>query len=143
MKNNNSFKKISDSILRELILLFAPETLNTLHLASLYNDSKSKERIRKIKICRKKIYKIIIRFKENDLEYYKQLNNVQLFYTIYNKMEYLDQKELKILRDFCYSLSDKYDLRIRRDEDEEETEDQIYYKYSNIIDNIIDERSSY
>lgn len=143
MKNNNSFKKISDSILRELILLFIPETLNTLHLASLYNDSKSKERIRKIKICRKKVYKIIIRFKENDLEYYKQLNNVQLFYTIYNKMEYLDQKELKILRDFCYSLSDKYDLRIRRDEDEEETEDQIYYKYSNIIDNIIDERSSY
>ncbi len=31
------------------------------------------------------------------------INKVELFYKLYNKLDYLTSKELKLLRNFCYA----------------------------------------
>lgn len=65
------------------------------------------------------------------------INNVELFYKVYNKLDYLTSKELKVLRNFCYALYNPYDLRILSDHNME-TEDDIYKKYRIILDDCIE-----
>ena len=68
------------------------------------------------------------------------INNVELFYKVYNKLDYLTSKELKVLRNFCYALYNPYDLTIVR-EHNIETEDDIYDKYRSILDDCIEEKT--
>lgn len=71
------------------------------------------------------------------------LNNmsyVELFYNVYKQVDYLTLRELKVLRNFCYALYDPYDLTIVSDH-RAESEDDIYYKYSNLLDNYVDEKT--
>lgn len=67
------------------------------------------------------------------------INRIELFHQVYSHIDKLTVKELNVLRDFCYTLYDPYDLRISRDN--QETEQDIYYQYSSKIDNFIDSKT--
>lgn len=69
------------------------------------------------------------------------INRVELFYRVYRQVDNLTLRELKILRNFCYALYNPYDLRIATSGDKTESEDQVYRKYSNVLDNYMDEKT--
>lgn len=80
------------------------------------------------------------KIEEEKMNSLDNINNIELFYKVYNKLDYLTQKELKILRNFCYALYNPYNLRKLIDY-KIKTEHDIYRKYRNILDNCIDEKT--
>lgn len=125
---------------RTFFITFLPGMLSPLHIAGHKLSIDEYNREKEITKWSKKMLQITTRFSKDNSELSKQskqLDNVELFYIVYNRMDDLTLKELKILRKFCYALRDKYDLTIKRDH-EKESEDDIYEKYSDIIDNFID-----
>lgn len=56
-------------------------------------------------------------------------------------MDNLTLRELRILRNFCYTLHDPYDLTIIREEQKTESEDEVYYRYSNRLDNYMEKKA--
>lgn len=127
------------SIAGELIILFVPQLLSPLHLASYHSYQIGKEREKKLKRLSKKMILIKSRFGDVEEEQLNSLDNidrVELFYQVYHHLNDLTIKELKILRDFCYALNDQYDLRISRSD--KESEQDVYYRYRSQIDDFID-----
>lgn len=106
MKQNNLLKKTVGYLYRELILLFAPETLSPLHLASLYKSPITKNKKQLLKLT-KKMLEVYRRLEENDIlsnQFNIIDNNIKLFYDVYNNKDNLTLKELKILKKYCYTL---------------------------------------
>lgn len=68
-----------------------------------------------------------------------EINRIELFYKVYSQIENLKPRELKILRDFCYALYNPYDLTIVREHDSER-EEEIYYKYKDELNNVIEKK---
>lgn len=143
MKKTNKVPESVLSIIRTLFIIFLPSLLSPLHIAGHQLSIEDSNRQKKILKLSKKMLKIVNHFSQSDSqsnEDFKQLSNVELFYKVYNRIEELSLKELTVLRDFCYALYDKYDLRITRDW-EEECENDIYDKYSEVIDKILKEKT--
>lgn len=68
------------------------------------------------------------------------INYVELFYRVYGQVDNLPLRELRILRNFCYTLHNPYDLTIIKENQKTESEDEIYYKYSNILDDYMEKK---
>jgi len=130
------------SIVGEIIVLSVPQLLSPLHLASYHSYKMGNERKKKLKRLSRKMFLINSRFtnlEDNQLDLLEDINHVELFHQVYNHVDELSVKELKVLRDFCYALDNPYDLRISRDN--KEREQDIYDKYRSKIDNIIDSKT--
>ena len=82
-----------------------------------------------------------VKTEEEKLNLLGDVNRVELFYKVYRQVDYLTLRELRILRDFCYALNDPYDLTIRRGDETLESEDEVYYKYNDMLDNLMDEKT--
>lgn len=83
---------------------------------------------------------IVNRFEKLDEERIDSLddiNHVELFYKAYSQM---DNLTLRVLRNFCCTLYDPYDLTIIKNGQRTESADEVYYKYSNVLDNYIIEK---
>lgn len=76
---------------------------------------------------------------EEKLDSLDNINRVELFYKVYRQMNYLTLRELKILRNFCYALHNPYDLTIASDY-KTESEEEVYYKYSGVLDNYMEKK---
>lgn len=131
------------SVVGEIIVLSVPHLLSPLHLASYHSYKVDNERKRKLKRLSKKMILIKNRFtnigEEQQSDLLDNINRIELFHQVYSHIDKLTVKELNVLRDFCYTLYDPYDLRISRDN--QETEQDIYYQYSSKIDNFIDSKT--
>lgn len=138
MKQTDTLKRVARSLCRGMIVLFAPRILSPLTLASLYESSNTTQKKKLLKLS-KKMLKIIKRISREDSELQELTSNIKLFYEVYNKREFLTLEELEILRNFCYAFEDKNSLVITRPY-EEERENDIYYKYSRMIDELIEEQ---
>lgn len=150
MKGNNIIKRTVRCIAGELILLFAPGTLSTLHLASCYGssgssstscssssheNSRTKQEKELLKLS-KRMLKVATRLSENGSEKDNRTqNNVELFYDLYNKRDNLTLKELKLLRDFYDILRHNNCFAVT-----ESCETIKCYEYSEAIDELIDEK---
>lgn len=78
----NKIKKIFQYILGELIILFVPKKLSTLHIASFYKNSIIEDKKETLKLS-KKMRNIKTRLSSDNLDLYKDNNiksNIQLFY---------------------------------------------------------------
>lgn len=136
-------KKMISSMASELIILFVPQLLSPLHLASYYSYQKNTERQKKLNKLSKKMLLIADdhqKIEEKQLGSLENMNYVELFHRVYRQIEYLNLKELKILRNFCCALYNPYDLTINRNH-EIETEEEIYYKYKNILNNVVEQKT--
>lgn len=138
LKQTDTLKKVTRSVCRGLIVLFAPGILSPLTLASLYESSNTTQKKKLLKLS-KKMLKIIKRISREDSEIQELTSNIKLFYEVYNKRDILTLEELEILRNFCYAFEDKNSHVITRPY-EEERENDIYCKYSRIIDELIEEK---
>lgn len=56
-------------------------------------------------------------------------------------MDNLKLRELRILRNFCYALRDPYDLTITKGDQKTESEDEVYYKYSDVLDDYMEKKT--
>lgn len=86
---------------------------------------------------------IVNRFEKLDEEKIDSLddiNHVELFYKAYSQMDNLTLRELRVLRNFCYTLYDPYNLTIIKNGLQTESTDEVYYKYSNVLNNYIIEK---
>lgn len=129
----DKIKNIISSIASEMLILFVPKLLSPLHLASYSYYKKDIEREKRLNKLSKKMLIIANRYtKAKEIILLSDISRVELFYMVYNQMDYLESKELKILRDFCFALNNPYDLTISRD-GEPEREDDIYYKYKDVF----------
>lgn len=134
----DKMKNIISSIASEILILFVPKLLSPLHLASYYSYKKGIEREKRLNKLSKKMLVIANRYtKAEEMILLNDISRVELFYMVYNQMDHLELRELKILRDFCCALNNPYDLTIVR-EGEPEREDDIYYKYKNVLDDTIE-----
>lgn len=140
MRKNNLLKKTVGYLYRELILLFAPETLIPLHLASLYKSSITKDKKQLLKLT-KKMLEVNSRLKEKNIlsnQYNIIDNNVKLFYDVYNNKDSLTLNELKVLKKYCYVLKDSGNFTtIYYSEDKEKYN---YEQYCKSINKLIDEK---
>lgn len=110
LQQNGKLKRILCNICGELIVLVAPKTLSTLHLASFHKSIITNEKKELLKLS-KKMLKITVRFSEDDLQIHKQnetQDDITLFYDVYNKRSDLTLKELKILRDYYYLIKSNH-----------------------------------
>ncbi|MCI9279337.1 MAG: hypothetical protein HFJ02_00875 [Bacilli bacterium] len=120
--------------------MFLPKLLSTLHLASYYLDQKDKEREKKLYKLSKKMLVIVNNYINAErIASLDEINRIELFYKVYSQIENLKPRELKILRDFCYALYNPYDLTIVREHDSER-EEEIYYKYKDELNNVIEKK---
>lgn len=134
-------RKIVSSIISDLIILLFPQRLSPLHLASYYTDKKEKEREKRVNELAKKMKSIANHYTtiEGKTDAIDNHHHVALFYQVYEHLDSLTVRELKIVRDFCDALYNPYDLRIVTNE-EIETEEKIYYQYHDILDATIEKR---
>lgn len=133
--------KIFSSIASEFVILWMPQILSLLHLASYYTYKKVKEREKRLNELSKKM--IIIAKRLETIEEEKEIavdsrNYIKLFYRVYEQLDRLTLRELGIIRDFCYALYNPYDLTITRGDGIEREED-IYYQYKSVLDDVIEE----
>lgn len=140
MQQKNPLKKVACNICGELVSLFAYKSFNTLHLASLRESSITKEKKKLLKLS-KKIVSIATKFPPNEIEDSEQYANmdcnVKLFFEVYNKMEYLTLKELRLLYDFCYILRRQGYFSVIKDNDAKEAINR-YNQYSDNIYELIE-----
>ncbi len=125
----------------ELIVLFFPEKLSVLHLASFHKSIITKEKKELLKLS-KKMLKIIARFSETDLQIYQQAenqNNISLFFDVYNKRNDLTLKELKVLRDYYYLVKSDHRFVINQFYGET-SNDHSLIQYSDELDELIDKK---
>lgn len=131
----NKIKDAFSTILGGIIILFIN---NPLCIASYYWGIEDNERNKKLNRLSRKMLPIANNFTKKESPCaLDNINRVELFYKVYENIDYLTLKELKILRNFCYALEDRYDLRIKH---EVETEDEIYRKYSSELDEKLEKR---
>lgn len=141
MQQNDKLKRILCNICGELIVLVAPKTLSTLHLASFHKSIITKEKKELLKLS-KKMLKITARFSEDDLQIHKQnetQDDINLFYDVYNKRNDLTLKKLKILRDYYYIIKSNHQFVINQF-DRQSSDDQSYIQYSDNLDELIDKK---
>lgn len=138
MKDENKLKKISFFILRTLVVVFVPN-ISPLHLVSYKTGIEESQRKRSLSKYKKKMIRILDKFPQSEIYPRQELDTIQLFYQVYNHIDELTVKELKVLSNFCYLLDNKYDLRIS-ESGEEESEQDIYYHYSYKIDKFLENR---
>lgn len=132
----NKVKDTFSAILGGIIILFLS---NPLFITSYLSSIEDKERNKKLNKLSRKMLPIANNFTRLEVpESLNDINRVELFYKVYEHIDHLTLKELKILRDFCYALNDKYDLTIKHGI---ETEDEIYRKYSSELDDLIEKRA--
>ena len=136
MQQNDKLKRILCNICGELIVLVAPKTLSTLHLASFHKSIITKEKKELLKLS-KKMLKIITRFSGDALQVYKQnetYDDINLFYDVYNNKDNLTLKELKALRDYYYLIESNHQF------DRQSSDVQSYVQYSDNLDESIDKK---
>lgn len=131
------------SVVNELLILFVPQLLSPLHLASYYTYKKNKEREKELNRLSKKMILIVnrsVKAEKEKINSLDDINYVELFYRVYGQVDNLPLRELRILRNFCYTLHNPYDLTIIKGDQKTESEDEIYYKYSNILDDYMEKK---
>lgn len=136
MQQNDKLKRILCNICGELIVLVAPKTFSTLHLASFHKSIITKEKKELLKLS-KKMLKIITRFSGDALQVYKQnetYDDINLFYDVYNNKDNLTLKELKALRDYYYLIESNHQF------DRQSSDVQSYVQYSDNLDESIDKK---
>lgn len=136
LQQNDKLKRILCNICGELIVLVAPKTLSTLHLASFHKSIITKEKKELLKLS-KKMLKIITRFSGDALQVYKQNethDDINLFYDVYNNKDNLTLKELKALRDYYYLIESNHQF------DRQSSDVQSYVQYSDNLDESIDKK---
>jgi len=136
LQQNDKLKRILCNICGELIVLVAPKTLSTLHLASFHKSIITKEKKELLKLS-KKMLKIITRFSGDALQVYKQnetYDDINLFYDVYNNKDNLTLKELKALRDYYYLIESNHQF------DRQSSDVQSYVQYSDNLDESIDKK---
>lgn len=138
LQQNNKLKRIIYNICGELIVLVAPKSLSTLHLASYHKSIITKEKKELLHLS-KKMLKIVSRFSQEDLQIHKQTetqDNIHLFYDVYDKKNDLTLKELKILRDYYYLIKNNNSF-IMEHFYKKANNEQFYDEYSDILDELI------
>lgn len=128
MRQTDTLKSIVRNICGELILLFAPNSLSPLHLSSFHKSILEKENKQLLKLS-KKMSDIADRFLIDNKSY---INNIELFYKVYNQIDDLTIKELNILYEFCYLLKQTNSFN-----SENKFGMDSYYKYINAIEGSI------
>lgn len=132
------------SVASEVLILFLPQLLSPLHLASYYFYKKSKDREKELNRLSKKMILITNRFtkiEEEKINSLEDINYLELFYNVYRQVDKLTLRELKVLRNFCYALHNPYDLTIIKGDQKIEIVDEVYYKYSNELDGYMDKKT--
>lgn len=127
MTRKSILTKIMHYICRKGIILFAPQTLSTLHLASLYENKKTEEK-KQLENLSRKMEKIVTKFPKKSLNKHIE-KNIELLDSAYNKKDSLTLKELKTLRNFCYLLK-KEDIVAKEEKisiDEKYNKIEAYY----------------
>lgn len=82
-----------------------------------------------------------VKAEEEKINSLDDINRVELFYKVYRQVDNLTLRELRILRNFCYALNDPYNLTIIKNEQETESEEQVYYKYSSLLDDYMEKKT--
>lgn len=135
MKDDHKLKQGIKDISARLLILFVPELLSPLHIASYKYWLDSKECEKQLNGLSKKLAKIQYRLTGKE----EEMDPKELFCKITQHLDSLSLKELKVLHQFSDIIykQDRLDLRIHR-KDEEIIESIL--EYGEVIDEYIDEK---
>lgn len=136
MNENNRIKKVFKNIVSTTIITIAPSFLSPLHLAAYSYCKKEDEKKRQLKKSQKRIENIIKQTPtcNQNIDY----NNFkQVFFELYNNIDFLSIRDLEILREFCTLSHNSLNMK---DFFQEENKDkiEIYDKYHGEIEDKID-----
>lgn len=135
LKKTSQLKKVLSDIVGGILILFVPELLSPLHIASYKHWIDCEESKKELKKLSKKLIKINYRLTGMKV----QTDSKELFYAICKQMESLSLKELNVLRAFCNAIAkqNRLDLRMHRDIDEIV---KLTSEYKDTIDEYIDSK---
>lgn len=89
------------------MITFMPDLLSPLHLACYSRCQREREEEEKdFQKVSQKMRKIMTRYPENETSQDGVTSNVKLFYDVYNHIDDLSLKELKVLRRYCCTIGE-------------------------------------